>query len=75
LIKVFLLGRAVDQAMAMEKKAAARYIQLQHLFRLFLTGAVLVLAALVPAISLWGAAAGIVAYQIAVYSIKFTAKL
>lgn len=72
--KVLLLERAVNRAVNMEKKAAAGYITLQHMLRLFLTGAVLVLAALVPAINLWGAAAGILTYQVAVYLIKFTVK-
>lgn len=72
--KVLLLERAVDRAVNMEKKAAAGYITLQHMLRLFLTGAVLVLAALVPAINLWGAAAGVLTYQVAVYLIKFTVK-
>ncbi|MGF7145198.1 cell division protein FtsX [Anaerotaenia torta] len=72
--KVFLLERAVNQAVNMEKKTASGYIQLQHLLRLLLTGAVLMLAALVPAISLWGAAAGIMTYQIGIYLIRFTVK-
>lgn len=72
--KVLLLERAVNRAVNMEKKAAAGYITLQHMLRLFLTGAVLMLAALVPAINLWGAVAGILTYQVAVYLIKFTVK-
>lgn len=72
--KVLLLERAVDRAVNMEKKAAAGYITLQHMLRLFLTGAVLMMAALVPAINLWGAVAGILTYQVAVYLIKFTVK-
>ncbi len=72
--KVLLLERAVNRAVNMEKKAATGYITLQHMLRLFLTGAVLVLAALVPAINLWGAAAGVLTYQVAVYLIKFTVK-
>ncbi len=72
---VVLLRRSVDRVTATEKKPASGYVQLQHLLRLSLMGAVLVLAALVPAISLWGAAAGVMAYQIAIYSIKLTAKL
>lgn len=72
--KVLLLERVVDRAVAMEKKAAPGYVRLQYLLRFSLTGAVLVLAALVPAVSLWGAAAGVVSYQIAAYAIRFTKK-
>lgn len=72
--KVFLLERAVDRAVAMDKKAVAGYIHLQYLLRFSLTGAALTLAALVPAVSLWGAAAGVVSYQIAAHTIRFTKK-
>ena len=72
--KVFLLERAVDKALDMEKKQAGNYVSIQHLLRLFLSGAVLVLGALVPQISLWGVAAGIFAFQLAIYNVKFTSK-
>jgi hypothetical protein len=73
-VKVAALDRAVDRALEMESKSAGRYVRVQHLLRLFLTGAVLVAAALVPAISLWGAVAGIFAFQIAVYIVNFSTK-
>lgn len=72
--KVLLLKRAVDRALCMKETAAAGYVSLQHLLRLLLTGGALVLAAVVPGISLWGAVAGVVTYQLAVYLIRFTAK-
>lgn len=72
--KVFLLKGAINRVVNMKQKAASAYVQLQHLLRLFLTAAVLVLAALVPAISLWGAIAGVMTYQIGIYLIRFTAK-
>lgn len=68
--KVFLLDRAVDKALTMEDKHASNYVGLQHLLRLLLSGLVLVLGALVPQISLWGVVAGILAFQLAVYSVK-----
>ncbi|MGI6169445.1 MAG: ATP synthase subunit I [Christensenellales bacterium] len=74
ILKVLLLERAVDKALAMEEKAAGNYVRLQHLLRLLLTAVVLVLAALVPAISLWGAAAGVFTFQISVYILKFSLK-
>lgn len=72
--KVFLLERAVDTALTMEQKRAGNYVSLQHLLRLLLSGAALILGALVPQISLWGVAAGILAFQLAIYNLKFTAK-
>lgn len=72
--KVFLLKRTVDQSLNKEEKAASSYVRLQHLLRLAMTGAALLIAALVPAISLWGAAAGVLTYQLGIYLVKFTAK-
>lgn len=68
--KVFLLERAVNQALSMEKKRAGNYVSLQHILRLVLSGAVLVIGALVPQINLWGVVVGIIAYQLAIYSIR-----
>lgn len=72
--KVFLLERTVDKALTMEKKQAGNYISIHHVFRLILSGAVLILGAIVPQISLWGVAAGILAFQMAAYNVKFTSK-
>ncbi|GAA4653140.1 hypothetical protein GCM10023142_02780 [Anaerocolumna aminovalerica] len=74
IIKVFLLDHAVDKAVKMEQKHAGNYMSIQHMLRLLLSGIVLVLGALVPQISLWGVAAGILAFQLAAYSLKFTPK-
>lgn len=74
IIKVLLLGRVVNRAVDMERKAASAYASFQHLLRFALTGAVLLLGAFVPAISLWGAVAGVLTYQVAAYSIRFKMK-
>lgn len=65
--KVFVLEQAVDRALAMDKKKAGNFVGLQQLLRLFITGIVLLLGAVVPQISLWGVAAGIIAFQLALY--------
>lgn len=65
--KVWLLDRAVDRALAMEKTKAGNYVSIQHMLRLGITGVVLVLGAVVPRINLWGVAAGIMAFQLALY--------
>lgn len=65
--KVFVLERAVDRALGMDKKKAGNYVSLQQLFRLFVTGVVLFTGAVVPQVSLWGVAAGIMAFQLALY--------
>jgi hypothetical protein len=68
--KVFLLDRAITSALDMQAQAAGNYVRLQHLLRLLISGAALVLAALVEPISLWGAAAGVLTFQLAVYLLK-----
>ncbi|MGO4994308.1 ATP synthase subunit I [Jeotgalibaca porci] len=65
--KVFVLERAVDRALGMDKKKAGNYVSLQQLFRLFVTGVVLFTGAVVPQVSLSGVAAGIIAFQLALY--------
>lgn len=72
--KVILLARAVDKSLEKDTKTAGNYVRLQHFLRLLLTGAVLLLAALVPGINLWGAAAGVLSFQVAIYLLKFTYK-
>lgn len=65
--KVFVLERTVDRALAMDEKKAGNFVGLQQMLRLFVTGAVLFLGAVVPQISLWGVAAGMIAFQVALY--------
>lgn len=72
--KVVLLDRAVDRALEMGQKKAGNYVSLQHVLRLLLSGIVLVLGAIVPQISLWGVAVGIIAFQFAIYGVRYTAK-
>ena len=69
-LKVILLDRAVSKAVRMEKERAGNYIRIQHFLRFLLTGGVLVAAALLPFISIWGAAAGICTLQIALFFAK-----
>lgn len=72
LVKVLLLERAVNRALTMEKNKAGLYVSVQHLLRLALSAVPLLIAALVPAINLWGAVVGIFTYQLSLYILKFT---
>ena len=74
IIKVFLLERTVDNALSMKKERAGSYVSFHHILRLLLTGLVLFMGAVVPQISLWGVAAGILAFQLAVYNLRFLKK-
>ena len=72
--KVFLLARTVDKALTMGGKHAGGYVSIQHLLRLLLSGVALFLGAVLPQLSLWGVAAGIFAFQLAIYNVQFTMK-
>lgn len=72
--KVFLLERAVDKALELEGQHAKNYVSLQHILRLFLTGVVIFIGAVVDQVSLLGVALGVFAFQLATYNIKFTLK-
>ncbi|NLA57748.1 MAG: hypothetical protein GX855_02430 [Firmicutes bacterium] len=72
--KVFILEHGIDKALSMDQKRAASYLGLNHILRLLMSGAVLFLGAVVPHISLWGVAAGILAFQVATLNIKFASK-
>ncbi|MCL2699168.1 MAG: hypothetical protein FWE68_02560, partial [Defluviitaleaceae bacterium] len=75
IVKVIMLGNAVDSAVKMtDGKAAGNYIRTQYFLRFVLTGAVLVFAAVVPFVSLWGAAAGVLTMPFAVMSMKWLAQ-
>ncbi|MFC4773337.1 ATP synthase subunit I [Ruoffia tabacinasalis] len=70
IVKVVLLDKAVDKALSMDNKKAKNYVGLQHILRLFLSGVVLVLGAVVPQINLWGVVLGILAFQLSVYTVR-----
>ncbi|NLK67739.1 MAG: ATP synthase subunit I [Clostridiaceae bacterium] len=74
IFKVFLLENAVDKALTMDKNAAVKYITAQYFLRMLVSGVALVIGALVPKISLWGVAAGVLAFPLATYREKYISK-
>jgi len=77
--KIFLLERTVKKIAAMENKdKAVNYARIQSLLRFLLTALVAVPAFAIryglPPGVFWGAAAGVLMYQFAVYGIKFSLK-
>ena len=78
--KVLLLERTAQKVTRMEDPLkAANYARGQSLLRFLLTGLVLGLPAFamrwgVPAGLFWGAAAGALVFQLAVYALKITTK-
>ncbi len=66
-LKVVLLDRAVDKAVAMDKKSAHRYVTKQHFLRMIISALALILGAFVDLISLWGVIVGVLSYQLGAY--------
>jgi len=72
-LKIYLLDRSVRKTLEMDNPTTGKlYTSFQYLLRYFLTGAVLLAAAMItlyvepPFINLWGAVAGVFTLQIAV---------
>lgn len=72
--KALILDKTVDTALKKEAKAATNYTLLSQTLRMLLTGGVLILAALVPGIEIWGTAAGVLTFQAAIYLQRFIFK-
>jgi len=70
-VKVVLIERSVARVVRESAQSGKAVLQFQYLLRYALTAVVLVLAALAPFISLWGAIAGVFTFQIAAYAMKF----
>lgn len=74
IIKIYMIDRAIDKAMVMDKKKANNYMGLQNTLRLLLSGIVLVIGAVASNVSGWGVVAGIFAFPLATYSENFRVK-
>jgi len=75
IVKAIWLERVVERAVTIESQdAAANLIRVQYFLRFLLTGAVLVAAALIPVVDLWGAVAGIFTFHAAKYYLMLTVK-
>ena len=72
ILKIQMLERTVKRTIEMEDANIGKnYVRLQYLLRYFLTGAILVVAALTPFINIWGAILGVFTLQIALFSVRF----
>ena len=71
-VKILMLEHNVKRILDMDNaNSGQNYIRGQYLLRYALTGVVLVIAALVPFISVWGAVFGVLTMQIAVIAVRF----
>lgn len=69
-VKVMLVERAVEKALRMDQQRVGGYVGGQYLLRMLLTAVVLIIGALVSWISLWGVAAGVIAFQLGIYLVQ-----
>ena len=70
-VKIILLNRIIERAVAGDPQVTGRGFTGQYFLRFVLTGVMLLVAAVVPFISLWGAAAGILTLPLSAYSMHF----
>ena len=70
ILKVIMLNHTVIKLTSIDVERARNYALVQHFARFLLTGAVLVLAAVLPFLDIWGAATGIFIFQIAAHSMN-----
>jgi len=70
-LKVYMLERTVQKTLDMDDvNTGKNYVRIQYLLRYFLTGLILVVAALTPFINIWGAIIGIFTLQISVMIVR-----
>jgi len=75
IVKIFILEHTTVKVLNIESKRAGNYIRIQHFLRFILTGLVLLMAALLPFINVWGSAVGVCTLQVAVFFIKRPANM
>jgi len=70
ILKVFMIEQSIKKIVDTNDKKTYNYFRLQYLLRFVITGAALAAAALLDFISLWGALAGVLIFQISAYTLK-----
>ena len=70
ILKVLMIDRTVKRAADMEPGTVGNYVRMQHFLRFALTGVLFVVAAIVPFINVFSAAAGILSFQAAAMSMR-----
>ncbi len=74
IIKVVILEKTIDKSLDMEKQQASNFAVLMFILRYFITAFILVIAALVSSINVWGAIIGILLLQLSAYTVKIFLK-
>ena len=71
-MNVAMIDRAVNKVINMAPEAAGKYVRIQHFLRITLTGGLFLVAAIVPIVNTYSAAAGVLSFQAATMSMKNT---
>ncbi len=71
IIKLIITEKSIKHSIELDTKSADNYMKAQYAFRYFLTGGVLIAAALFDQINLYGAVVGVVLAQPAGYIVMF----
>ena len=72
ILKIVMLDYIVDKAVNMDAILVSKYVNVQKLFRLLITGVILAVSALASFINLWGTVAGIFVWPIAVFFANYS---
>ncbi len=70
-IKLIITEKSIEHSMNLDAKSADNYMKAQYALRYFLTGGILIAAALIEQINLYGAVVGVVLAQPAGYIVMF----
>ncbi len=71
IIKLIITEKSIQHSIELDPKSADNYMKAQYAVRYFLTGAILIVAALYEPINLYGAIVGVVLAQPAGYIVMF----
>ena len=71
--RIYMIERTVQKTVTMQSGGVA-FGWGQYMIRFLMTGVVLILVAMSPYISLWGAIAGIFTFQLSAYMLRFFAE-
>ncbi len=71
ILKLIITEKSIQHSVELDPKSAEGYMKAQYAVRYFLTGAVLIAAALVDSINLYGAIVGVLLAQPAGYIVMF----
>ena len=70
ILRVVMIDRTVKKLTSMETENPSGYVSLQHILRFVVSGVIMTIAAVVPFINTYSAAAGVLSFQAATMSVR-----